>query len=137
MSLGLTRAISYPAFAAFFVTSKLVIGPCLPARAIGLEANPSPATQTGLSVIFLAFVAFATRRHAAPSAFAQQSNSFSGVDTGRDLSTSSMLTGFWNIALEFFVPYFRFFTVTAAMSSSVAPYCAMCAIAYIAYQAAI
>src|SRR6266516_2221338 len=125
MSLGLSRAISYADFAAFLVTSKLVIGPCLPARAIGLEANPSPATQTGRSVIFLAFVALATMRHAAPSAFGKQLKSFSGVDTGRDLSTSSMLTGLWNIALVFFVPYFRFFTVTAAMSSSVVPYRAM------------
>src|SRR5436309_2455420 len=125
MSLGLTRAISYAVFCSKYDTSKLVIGPCLPASAIVLEANPSPATQTGLSVLFLAFVALATRRHAAPSALAQQSNSFSGVDTGRDLSTSSMLTVFWNIALAFFVPYFRFFTVTAAMSSSVVPYRAM------------
>src|SRR2546426_2082649 len=89
-----TPAIWYAAFAAFFVTSKLVNGPVRPARDIGLEARPSPATHTGLSVSFLAFSAFAMMRHAAPSAFAQQSKSFNGADTGRDLRTSSVVMGF-------------------------------------------
>src|SRR2546427_10751672 len=97
MSLGLTLAISYADLAAFLVTSKLVRGPCLPARDIGLEARPMPATQTGLSVIFLAFSELVTSRHAAPSALAQQSNSFRGLESGGQLSTSSTLKGFLNI----------------------------------------
>src|SRR5713101_5396537 len=126
------RAMEYAALAAFFETSKLVIGPLLPARLIGLEARPSPATQTGRSDSFLAFSPFATIRQAAPSAFAQQSKSFRGYDTILDLRTFSKLTGFWNIALGFLAPYALFFTETRAMSSSVVPYFDMCAVAYMA-----
>src|SRR2546426_8082342 len=131
-SSGLIRAMPYAALAAFFETSKLVSGPLLPARLIGLDASPSPATQTGLSDSFLAFSPFATIRQAAPSAFAQQSKSFRGYDTILDLRTSSRAMGFWNIALGFLAPYALFLTETRAMSSTVVPYLDMCAVAYIA-----
>src|SRR2546430_13431250 len=50
--------------------------------------------QKTLSVIFLALSELVTSRHAAPSAFAQQSNSLRGFETGRELSASSRLMGF-------------------------------------------
>src|SRR5690348_1147961 len=104
MSEGFALAIEYADFAAFFVTSKLVRSPRLPARDMGLDASPSPAIHTGRSVIFFVLSAFARMIHAAPSALAQQSKSFRGEDTIRDFNTSCMLIGFWNMAFGFFEP---------------------------------
>src|SRR5690606_17982607 len=58
---------------------------------------------------------------AAPSLFGQQCNSLSGSATGREVATSSSVTGCRKCARGFAAPLPRFFTDTRERSVTVAP----------------
>src|SRR5215467_11323988 len=88
------------------------------------DAAAEPSTQMGLRCL-RATSSEASTTAAPPSENGQQSKSLRGSATYADLSTCSIVIGFWNCALGFSAPCRWFFTATAAIWASLVPYFCM------------
>jgi hypothetical protein len=81
----------------------------------------------GVSVIWRACSSVVTRPAAAPSLNGHASYSLRGAATTYESSTSLTVISLWKCAVGLCIALRWFWMATCARSSSVVPYCAMCA----------